>query len=154
MKEIILRGAQLLIRGVGAGKRTYMVCGLIKTDRTLPLEHVVTLSGDLHLHDTRDVSMRSKGNSFDGIMKEPIWNLTLEDEKPQCVLSGQEGSLVTGLVSHAATTLSQSGLKHQASEMLGRVNDASQCVTFADALRIVCEYVDLTTEQKAEGQED
>lgn len=59
---------------------TYLVCGLIRTDKPLSDETIHTFSGDVTMYASRNVEKHSRGNGLDGIMTTPIWNLNLKED--------------------------------------------------------------------------
>ena len=62
-------------------KNTYLVCGIIKTDEPLNLEHVHTFKSDmLTILDRRDVKPFSRGNNLDGVMTSPLWNINIHSD--------------------------------------------------------------------------
>lgn len=75
--------AQLFVRkplGFKA-KNTYLVCGIIKTDELLDLEHIHTFKADmLTMLDSRDVKVYTRGNNLDGIMTSPLWNVNINGD--------------------------------------------------------------------------
>lgn len=74
---------QLFVRNIFGvkAKNTYLVCGLIKTDEPLDVEHVHTFKADmLTMLDSRDAKIFSRGNGLDGIMTSPLWNINIRDD--------------------------------------------------------------------------
>ncbi len=59
---------------------TYLVCGLIRTDKPIDDETIHTFSGDVTMYTSRNVKEYSRGNNLDGIMQESIWNLNLKED--------------------------------------------------------------------------
>lgn len=75
--------AQLFVRKpvMIKAKNTYMVCGIIKTDEPLDLEHIHTFKADmLTMLDSRDVKVYTRGNNLDGIMTSPLWNVNINGD--------------------------------------------------------------------------
>jgi hypothetical protein len=75
-----LKVAQLFVRNILGCKEpnTYMVCGIIKTDRPLEVESTHLISADdVKFYETRDVREYSRGNNFDGVMQSHIWKVKI-----------------------------------------------------------------------------
>ena len=75
-----LKVAQLFVRNIIGCKEpnTYMVCGIIKTDKPLEVESTHILSADeLKFYETRDVREYSRGNNLDGVMLSNIWKVRI-----------------------------------------------------------------------------
>lgn len=71
-----IRVGQLFVRDIGGSENTYMVCGLIKTDKPLETETTHIFTADMvNVIESKDVSCHSRGNGFDGIMTSPIWRV-------------------------------------------------------------------------------
>ncbi len=67
---------QLFVRENDAlSKNTYLVCGIIRTDKPLEAESVHTFDGNINVALVENRETEGKGNSLDGIVKEPIWRL-------------------------------------------------------------------------------
>lgn len=75
-----LRVAQLFVRNIIGCKEpnTYMVCGIIKTDKPLEVESTHLISADnVKFYETRDVKEYSRGCNIDGVMLSPIWKVKI-----------------------------------------------------------------------------
>ena len=75
-----LKVAQLFVRNILGCKEpnTYMVCGIIKTDKPLEVESTYLISADdLKFYETKDVSEYSRGNNLDGVMQSYIWKVKI-----------------------------------------------------------------------------
>ena len=67
---------QLFVRENSAlSKNTYLVCGIIRTDKPLEIESVHTFDGNIEVALVENREAEGKGNSLDGIVQEPIWRL-------------------------------------------------------------------------------
>lgn len=92
-KKYGIIGGQLFVRKPikdtdAVGKYSYIVCGMIVTDKPLEDEAIHTISvGDFRydlstvseylVETAEDLGAEFKGNNFDGIMRQPIWRLKL-----------------------------------------------------------------------------
>lgn len=63
------------------GENVYMVCGLIKSETPLDGECIYLLRGQLQEVECKDVSLISKGNNIDGILRSPLWRQFITKEK-------------------------------------------------------------------------
>lgn len=75
-----LKVAQLFVRNIIGCKEpnTYMVCGIIKTDKPLEVESTHLISADdVKFYETTDVREYSKGNGLDGVMQSYIWKVKI-----------------------------------------------------------------------------
>ena len=75
-----IRVAQLFVREPYGCKEenTYLVCGLIKTDKPLETEATHILTADLvNLYESKSVEELSRGNGLDAIMQEGIWRVKI-----------------------------------------------------------------------------
>lgn len=73
--------AQLFVRRPSAFKlpNTYLVCGIIQTDKPLELETTHIITADMvTVIESRDVSSYSRGNGLDGIMTSPLWKVKID----------------------------------------------------------------------------
>ena len=69
-----IKGAQLFIRETGiTGK--YLVCGLLRTDEELPVETVITGTGNLEVLLKENREDETVGMGLDHIITSPIWRL-------------------------------------------------------------------------------
>ena len=61
---------------------TYLICGIIKTDRPLECEatHIIS-GGPITIYESKSVEDVSRGNGLDGIMTEGIWKVKLKKEE-------------------------------------------------------------------------
>ena len=67
---------QLFVRENDAlSKNTYLVCGIIRTDKPLEGESVHTFGGNIEVALVENREAEGKGNSLDGIVRTPIWRL-------------------------------------------------------------------------------
>ena len=59
-------------------ENTYLVCGIIKTDKPLNTEatHIFT-TDTMNIIESRDVSDISRGTNLDGIATSPIWRVKI-----------------------------------------------------------------------------
>lgn len=75
-----IKVAQLFVREPCGCKEenTYLVCGLMKTDKPLETEatHIFT-ADQVVLYESRSVEEVSRGNGLDGIMQEGIWRVKI-----------------------------------------------------------------------------
>lgn len=70
------RVGQLFVRDIGSSENTYMVCGIIKTDKPLATETTHIFTADMvNVLESQNVHCYSRGNGFDGIMRSPIWRV-------------------------------------------------------------------------------
>ena len=61
-------------------ENTYLVCGIIKTDKPLNTETVHLLTSDfVNILESRDVSDYTRGNNLDGVMTSPLWKVNIRD---------------------------------------------------------------------------
>lgn len=68
--------AQLFVRDISGSENTYMVCGIIKTDKPLATETTHIFTADMvNVLESQNVHCYSRGNGFDGIMRSPIWRV-------------------------------------------------------------------------------
>ena len=83
VKDQILIKGQLFARiPVGINTpNTYLVCGLIRTDKPIADESIHTLTGNASIIDCRNVKEYSRGSGLDGIMQTEIWNLNIKEEE-------------------------------------------------------------------------
>lgn len=75
-----IRVGQLFVRDIYGctEENTYLVCGIIKTDKPLSTETVHLLTADdIQIHESKDVSFDSRGNGLDGIMQQPHWKIKI-----------------------------------------------------------------------------
>lgn len=73
-----LRVGQLFVREIAGSENTYMVCGIIKTDKPLATEatHVIT-TDSIKIWESEDVRETTRGCDFSGIMTSPLWKVKL-----------------------------------------------------------------------------
>ena len=68
--------AQLFVRDISGSENTYMVCGIIKTDKPLATEATHIITADLvNIYETENVREITKGLDFSGIMTSPLWRV-------------------------------------------------------------------------------
>lgn len=75
-----LKVAQLFVRNILGCKEpnTYMVCGIIRTDKPLEVESTHLISAEeLKFYETKDVREHSRGNNLDGVMRSPVWKVKI-----------------------------------------------------------------------------
>ena len=75
-----IKVGQLFVRVTSGIKEenTYLVCGIIKTDKPLETEATHIFTADMvDIIESRDVSDISRENSFDGIATSPIWKVKI-----------------------------------------------------------------------------
>ena len=75
-----IRVGQLFVRDIYSGteENTYMVCGIIKTDKPLDTETTHIFTADMmNVIESRNVEDISIGNGFEGIMTSPIWRVKI-----------------------------------------------------------------------------
>ena len=75
-----IRVGQLFVRDIcgSTEENTYMVCGIIKTDKPLDTEATHIFTADMmNVIESRDVEDISHGNGFEGIMTSPIWRVKI-----------------------------------------------------------------------------
>ena len=84
-------------------------------------------------------------NNLGGFIKEPV-----EKFKPNCPLIGQNGNIfnLLGIASH---TLKKNGMAEEAKEMSSRVMSSG---SYGEALGIIGEYVNVTSEDETEDYDD
>ena len=84
-------------------------------------------------------------NNLGGFAKDPV-----EKVKPNCPLIGQNGNIfnLLGIASH---TLKKSGMADEAKEMSARVMSSG---SYSEALGIIGEYVNVTSEDETEDFDD
>lgn len=71
-------------------------------------------------------------------------------QKPDCPLIGQNGNIFN-LMGIAAATLRENGMRVQAREMQYRI---TQCQSYHSALSIIGEYVNITSVEDQDVEED
>lgn len=74
-----------------------------------------------------------------------------EKLKPDCPLIGQDGNIFN-LMGIAARTLRRSGMADQATEMCSRIHESAG--SYYEALGIIGEYVNITSEDESEDMEE
>lgn len=74
----------------------------------------------------------------------------IQKEKPDCPLIGQDGNIFN-LMGIASQTLKENCLAEQATEMWDHV---TSCGSYGEALCIIGEYVNITSEKDAQEQSD
>lgn len=75
-----IKVGQLFVRVTSGIKEenTYLVCGIIKTDKPLDTEATHIFTADtVNIIESRDVSDISRGNNLDGIATSPIWRVKI-----------------------------------------------------------------------------
>lgn len=75
-----IRAGQLFVREPYGCKEenTYLVCGLIKTDKALETETTHIITADLvNIYESKNVEVLSRGNGLDGIMRQNIWRIKI-----------------------------------------------------------------------------
>ena len=72
-----------------------------------------------------------------------------EPVKPDCSLIGQNGNIMN-LVGIAGRTLRENGMEQQATEMFNRI---TQCQSYDSALRIIGDYVNITSVEQTENMD-
>lgn len=75
-----LKVGQLFVRNIlGCTEpNTYMVCGIIKTDKPLEVESTHLISAeDVKHYEVKDVREYARGVDFNGIMTSPIWKVKI-----------------------------------------------------------------------------
>ena len=84
-------------------------------------------------------------NNLGGFIKEPV-----EKVKPNCPLIGQNGNIfnLLGIASH---TLKKNGMAEEAKEMSSRVMSSG---SYGEALGIIGEYVNVTSEDETDDFDD
>ena len=73
-----------------------------------------------------------------------------ERQKPDCPLIGQDGNIFN-LIGIAARTLRENGMREEATEMTKRVTSSG---SYSEALGIIGEYVNITSVDDAEDEDD
>ena len=74
-----------------------------------------------------------------------------EKLKPDCPLIGQDGNIFN-LMGIAARTLRRNGMADQATEMCSRIHESAG--SYYEALGIIGEYVNITSEDESEDMEE
>lgn len=70
--------AQLFVRNISGSENTYMVCGIVKTDKPIATEATHIITADLvNIWESEDVSTTTKGCDFSGIMTSPLWRVKI-----------------------------------------------------------------------------
>ena len=72
-------------------------------------------------------------------------------QKPDCPLIGQDGNIFN-LMGIASRTLRRNGLSEQASEMCSRITETAG--NYSEALCIIGEYVNITSEDESEDMDE
>ena len=68
--------AQLFVRDINGSENTYMVCGIIKTDKPVATEATHIITADLvNIYETENVREITKGLDFSGVMTSPLWRV-------------------------------------------------------------------------------
>lgn len=74
-----------------------------------------------------------------------------EEQKPDCPLIGQDGNIFN-LMGIASRTLRQSGMPEQAIEMCSRITETAG--SYSEALGIIGEYVNITSVDDVQGDDE
>lgn len=75
-----IKVGQLFVRDIygSTEENTYLVCGIIKTDKPLDTEATHLLTADtVNIVESRNIADISRGSGLDGIMTSPIWRVKI-----------------------------------------------------------------------------
>lgn len=80
MENTKVNVGQIFIRKTSdiTAENTYLVCGLIKTDKPLEEESVHTFTGDISIIDIENRKFSAMGKTLDGIIGSPFWRVKIK----------------------------------------------------------------------------
>lgn len=80
MEDTRVNVGQIFVRKTSdiIADNTYLVCGIIKTDKPLEEESVHTFTGDISIIGTENRRFSAMGKTLDGIIASPFWRVKIK----------------------------------------------------------------------------